>query len=128
MIHIIDDDVIMSECIANFVKPQEAHIFTNVIDAIAALNDEIPDLIFLDVLLDGPDGFTYLNEIASYSETEKIPIVLVTSMNLPTELSSYGVVKVLDKSTMTPVDIRALAKKYTPIKKPHTKNLKAYSS
>lgn len=114
MIHIIDDDVIMSECIANFVKPHPTHTFTNAIDAISSLNDELPDLIFLDILLDGPDGFTYLNEIASYSETEKIPVVIVTSLEIPSDLSSYGVVKVLDKSTMTPADIRALAQKYTP--------------
>ena len=113
MIHIIDDDVIMSECIANFVKPRPVHAFTNAIDAISALNDEIPDLIFLDILLDGPDGFTYLNEIASYSETQKIPVAIVTSMQLPSNLSSYGVVKILDKSTMTPADIRALAEVYS---------------
>ena len=38
-------------------------------------------MIFLDILLTGPDGFTFLNELISYSDTAKIPIVIVSSLD-----------------------------------------------
>jgi len=107
-IMIIDDDRVMAECVARFAHPAQARIFSNAIAAMDAIDQQIPDLIFLDILLDGPDGFTFLNELASYSDTAKIPIVVVSSLKIPTDLSSYNVIKVLDKSTMTPEDIKCL--------------------
>ena len=116
MIFIIDDDHIMAECIAKACGAQPTHIFANAIDAVAALNDDLPDLIFLDVLLDGPDGFTFLNEIASYNDTAKIPVIIVSSLNLANQnLKSYGIVKVLDKSTMRPNDIQKIIEEYIDV-------------
>lgn len=111
MIFVIDDDAEMAECIARAAKTQ-TRIFGNAYDAIGAL-DELPQMIFLDILLDGVDGFTFLNELASYSDTEKIPVVIVTSLDLGgKDLDSYGVVGVLNKDTMTPKDIRGYVEKY----------------
>ena len=61
MIFVIDDDEIMAECVARATK-KETKIFHNAIEAMNALDDGLPELIFLDILLDGPDGFTFLNE------------------------------------------------------------------
>ena len=70
-------------------------------------------LIFLDILLDGPDGFTLLNELASYPDTCKIPIVIVSSLYLKeSDLSSYNVVGILSKDSMTPGDILSYAEEY----------------
>lgn len=129
-IFIIEDDPLMAECIARAVthislfqniktpqspKPsqtvtspqQTIKTFPDAISATAALADELPDLIFLDILLNGPDGFTFLNETISYSDTARIPVILVTSLNLADHnLEHYGVRAVLNKDTMTPVDIQ----------------------
>lgn len=107
MIFIIDDDKIMANCIARAVGG-ETRIFSNAIEAINLISDgEIPRLIFLDILLDGPDGFTFLNELVSYSDTQKIPIVIVSSLDFAErDLSDYGVVGILNKDTMTPEEIR----------------------
>ena len=68
--------------------------------------DALPDLILLDVLLDGPDGFTLLHELSSYDDTAKIPIILATSLRLNlADLSVYNVKNILYKDIMTPVDI-----------------------
>lgn len=109
MFYVIEDDKLMAECIERAivaVRPdKKVFKFTNAIAAMAAL-DEIPEMIFLDVLLDGPDGFTFLNELASYSDTRKIPIVIISTLALKLEdLKSYGVVEVIDKTTMRPEDI-----------------------
>lgn len=113
MIFVIDDDEIMARCIAKAVG-EEAHIFTNAIEAMGAIADgEIPKLIFLDVLLDGPDGFTFLNEMCSYLDTAQIPVVLVSSLDLrQKELSGYGVVGVLLKEEMKPEDIKRYVEQY----------------
>lgn len=113
-VFIIEDDEIMADCLELALRQISTPSltichFTNAITAALALNDTLPDLIFLDVLLDGPDGFSFLNELASYSDTAQIPTVIVTSLNLATQdLSHYGVVRILQKETMTPALIATI--------------------
>lgn len=101
----------MAECLARAVRqalPEGAEIsaFSNAIQAMAALQDGLPQLILLDILLDGPDGFTFLNELMSYTDTARIPVLLVTSLELAADpLADYGVVAVLHKDSMTPPEI-----------------------
>lgn len=115
MIFVIDDDEIMSECIKRACgATTKVFCFNNAIEAMAEIDKTgVPNLIFLDILLDGPDGFTFLNELLSYSDTERIPVVVVTSLNLEGKnLSEYGVVGVLDKDTMKPKEILDYVEKY----------------
>lgn len=88
-------------------------IYHNAYEAMEGLTEEVPELIFLDILLDGVDGFTFLHEIMSYEDTVKIPIVLVTSLKMKGDLSVYGVRGVLNKETMTPREIEKYVKEYT---------------
>lgn len=112
MIFVIDDDLTMAKCIASATK-KETRIFSNAIEAMDALDVEMPKLIFLDILLTGPDGFTFLNELISYSDTARIPIVIVSSLDFSgKDLSSYGVVGILNKDTMTPDEIKGYANEY----------------
>ncbi len=114
MIFVIDDDKIMAECIARACAGYTVRIFNNAITAMEAISEnQVPDLIFLDILLDGPDGFTFLNELVSYTDTAKIPIVIVSSLNIDNnDLSVYGVIGVLNKDTMLPEDIKKYANEY----------------
>ncbi len=113
MIFVIDDDEIMAECVAN-ATGEETRIFTDAYMATSAIAEgELPEAIFLDVLLNGPDGFTFLNDLMSYSDTAKIPVILVTSLKMERrDLSSYGVVGLLNKDTMTPEDVRRYVEQY----------------
>lgn len=111
---IVDDDVMMIECLARFLAPNKITSFTNAIDAIQNLTDPLPDLIFLDILLDGPDGFTFLNELSSYEDTAQIPVVIITSLNLKqSSLDAYNVKKVLKKEEITPDMIKDVVKEIT---------------
>lgn len=119
-IFIIEDDPLMAECISraasrtlvssknnSSANSPTIKIFSDAISAINALSGRLPDLIILDILLNGPDGFTFLNEIISYTDTAKIPVIIVTSLNLSSEnLTYYSVCTVLNKETMTPADIQ----------------------
>ena len=115
MIFVIDDDRMMAECIKGACKGFKVRIFGDAISAMGEISDgAIPSLIFLDILLDGPDGFTFLNEMASYSDTAKVPIVVVSSLDFTNKnLSNYGVVGVLNKDNMMPEDILTYAEKYS---------------
>ncbi len=118
-VFVVDDDEIMARCIARAITPAlgmdaSVQIFGNALSAMEAIaKGELPSLIFLDVLLDGPDGFTFLNELVSYPDTAKIHVVLVTSLSIEaSDLSEYGVVGQLSKETMTPQEIRAYVEAY----------------
>lgn len=115
MIFVVDDDEIMAECIARAIPGRDVKIFSNAIEAMNEISaGAIPDLIFLDILLDGPNGFTLLNELVSYSDTAKIPVVIVSSLDFKGEdLSVYGVVGVLEKEKMRPEEIYRYVRKYT---------------
>lgn len=114
MIFILEDDHMMAECIARSCGKVPTKIFSDGIAAMNALNDEIPDLILLDVLLSGPDGFTFLNELASYSDTVNIPVVIISSLNLgDKDLSDYGVVGALNKDKMLPQEIKKYVERFT---------------
>ena len=112
MIFVVDDDVVMAECIARACK-QDVRIFSNAIEAMQEIaNGNVPKMIFLDMLLDGPDGITFLNELISYEDTRKIPVIIVSSFDYnKNDLSHYGVVGYLSKDTMTPQEIYNYAKK-----------------
>ncbi|MBR2587226.1 response regulator [Candidatus Saccharibacteria bacterium] len=117
-IFVIDDDELFASCIKSAVKKHNQNLvvktFKNALDAMNALETPLPSLIFLDVLLPGADGFTFLNELSSYPDTAKIPVVLVTSLELPeADLSIYGIKGILDKATMKPEEVIAYAKRYT---------------
>ena len=114
MIFVIDDDEIMAECIARACKNFEVKKFGDAITAMEAISDgEIPELIFLDILLTGPDGFTFLNELISYDDTAKIPVVVVSSLDFSKrDLKVYGVVGTLVKDKMLPREILAYAEEY----------------
>lgn len=103
---IIEDDPVMAECLAHSCQNMTCKIFHDAISAMAAMSETLPDLILLDVLLNGPDGFTFLNELISYPDTSTIPIILVTSLSLASaDLTHYGVRAVLNKENMTPTSI-----------------------
>lgn len=114
MIYVVDDDVVMAKCITRACGEREVKVFGNAIEVMEAISDgELPELMFLDVLLAGPDGFTLLNEMVSYMDTAQIPVVLVTSLDMGgRDLSRYGVVGVLEKEIMKPEDVRYYAEKY----------------
>lgn len=108
----IDDDQMMTECLSYALPQHEIQTCTNAIDALELVNQCLPDLLILDILLDGPDGFSLLNELITYSDTAKIPVIIVSSLDLSSQnLTHYGVVAVLQKETMTPTTLQAAVRK-----------------
>lgn len=113
-VFVIDGDAVMRECIAKACGGREVCEFDNALAAMNAIIDgALPDLIFMDVMLTGPDGFSFLNELISYEDTAKIPVVIVSAVDFAgRDLSVYGVVEILEKDTFRPDDVRRLVVKY----------------
>lgn len=114
MILVLDDDEVTGRCLVRTLKKNgfTARLYNNVIEAIAGVSEEVPEMIFMDVFLTGPDGFTFLNEMASYVDTMKVPVVIVSEKDFSGyDLTSYNVVGCLDKSTMKPEHILAFLSK-----------------
>lgn len=44
-----------------------------------ALKEELPDLILLDIMLPGEDGYSILERLKSVQETRSIPVIMVTA-------------------------------------------------
>lgn len=113
MILVIDDNREMAECIAKATGRSDALICDNAVTAMGVISDVVPEMIFMEVILTGPDGFALLNELVSYTDTGKVPIVIVSSVDFRgMDLSDYGVVEVLSKDDFRPVDVRRLVKKF----------------
>lgn len=91
------------------VSGYEAKAVSSSEAAIATIDDRAPDVIVLDVMLEGGTAFALLHELQSYEDTARIPVILCS--NIPGELldhvalERYGVRVVLDKSTMRPYDL-----------------------
>ena len=80
--------------------------FHDGVAAIAEMDEKIPDLVILDILLTGPTGFAVLNEMRSYPELMNVPVIIVTSVGINNELAEqYGVIEILDKGKMTPQEL-----------------------
>ena len=115
MIFVIDSEEVFGNCIVRALKKNgfKAQLFSDAISAMDAISETgVPDLIFVDPMLSGPDGFTFLNEMASYADTCKVPIVIVSERDFSGfDLSDYGVVGFLNKNTMKPEEVVEYARR-----------------
>ena len=116
MILVVDSDEVFGGCVISSLEKRGhiGHLSNNAIDAIGVVSHEVPSLVFLDPILTGPDGFTFLNEMASYADTMEVPIVLVSEKDFSGfDLSEYNVVGMLDKNVMKPTEVVLYASEYT---------------
>ena len=81
--------------------------------AILEIDRNFPDLIFLDILLEGHSAFALLNELQSYTDTAKIPVVICSDLANEIDfesLKSFNVRHIFDKSQVSPKEIRTKIK------------------
>ena len=112
MIFVIEDDRGWENYYRRILKDYRLEFFHDGVAAITEMDAEVPELVILDILLTGPTGFAVLNEMRSYPELAKVPVMIVSSVAIEGRLADkYGVVAVLDKSKMTPEDLLTAVKR-----------------
>jgi DNA-binding response OmpR family regulator len=75
---VVEDEPNISEVVSLYLK-RAGYAVTSYADgltALNALNDQLPDLIILDVMLPGMDGFALTRQLRDHSD---VPIILLTS-------------------------------------------------
>ncbi len=81
MIYYVEDDDNIRELVAYTLNQMALPCkgFPESTSFRAAMAEEIPDLILLDIMLPGEDGLTLLKQLRESSRTSEIPIVMVTA-------------------------------------------------
>ncbi|MDD5585221.1 MAG: response regulator [Candidatus Omnitrophica bacterium] len=86
---IVDDEMETRRLIAVYLakrKKYETHEAANGIEALEFLTTIIPDLIILDVVMPGLDGFSVLKRLKSSSGYATIPVIMLTARSSPSDV------------------------------------------
>ena len=78
---VVDDNAdsvaIMQTILEN--RGYEVRVAKTGVEALAALNADIPDVVLLDVMMPEMSGLEVLQQIKEGTGTEKVPVILVTA-------------------------------------------------
>ena len=93
MIYLLEDDASIRELITYTLNSQglEALGFAKPSDFWAAMQEKLPSLILLDIMLPEEDGLHILKRLRSSSSTQRLPIIMLTAKG-----SEYDTVLGLD--------------------------------
>src|SRR5205085_5545490 len=79
-IMVIDDDESILEVMHIVLEGEGYDVQTSLnVQPLQRLNDNLPDLILLDVLLSGEDGIEVCKQLKSQEKTKDIPIILLSA-------------------------------------------------
>ena len=80
-IMIVDDEHIINKAIEDIFKPEGYNVIKaeSGLEALEKSKKIIPDLILLDIMMPGMDGWDTCAKIKANKKTEKIPIVFLTA-------------------------------------------------
>jgi len=107
---VIEDDKFLRELISQKLL-KEGYDILEAIDGekgIESAKTEKPDLILLDLILPGIDGFEVLARIKSDPEASKIPIIILSNLGQKDDIEkglNMGAVDYLIKAHFTPAEI-----------------------
>lgn len=80
---VIDDTLLNIKLIEGFLQREGYLVLTaeNGLDGIKIAKEQKPDLILLDIVMPGIDGFQVLEKLKSMSGTAGIPVIMITSVD-----------------------------------------------
>lgn len=80
---LIDDDKMTIDLYSGKLQEEGFNIFSanNGKDGVKLIELYKPDLILLDIVMPGGDGFYVLNEIKKKEETKNIPVIVLTNLS-----------------------------------------------
>jgi two-component system, OmpR family, response regulator ResD len=116
---LVEDDIWLAQLYKDVLVKEGFEVSTvmTAAKALEQLDKKLPDLMVLDMFLPAHNGLELLHEVASYSDTAKIPVVVLSSAfkhdfgMSDLRWREYGVVEYLYKPITKPVDLVACVKK-----------------
>lgn len=107
---IIEDNMILAENFERILRKNFEILHANSAEkAILKIDKNLPDLILLDILLEGHSAFALLNELQSYVDTAKIPVIICSDLADELEIESlkhFNVRGIFEKSQFRPQELR----------------------
>lgn len=107
---VVEDDKFLRDLLVR--KLNEEHFNLEIAidgnEAINKINSWMPDLILLDLIIPGIDGFEVLKRIKEVPATNKIPVVILSNLGQQEEVEkglNLGAVDYLVKAHLTPGEI-----------------------
>ncbi len=116
-IFLIEDDAMLSKAMVGVLEDAGYEV-KNVLEGSKASTTAAkfqPDLILLDLILPGLDGFGVLKEIKADTGLAKVPVVIVSNLDSPADVKSaqaLGAEEFVLKATSSTEDIVKIVKKY----------------
>lgn len=100
---VIEDDKLLSDLISQKLSKEkfEVRVVVDAQDGLKAVEEKKPDLILLDLILPGWDGFEFLTRLRSNPKAASIPVIVLTGANNKEYIDramSLGVVDFLVKA------------------------------
>ena len=81
---IVDDETTNIKLLSYTLEPSyDVCVALNGEDALEAAREHLPDIILLDIIMPGMDGFEVLANLKSNELTKDIPVIFLTSQNDP---------------------------------------------
>ena len=106
----VEDDVFLSDIITKKLSKYNPTVLhaKNGDEVFAILKTDKPDVVVLDILLPGIDGFEILKQIKADANTKALPVVLLSNLNQKSDIEKgamLGAKKFLVKALLTPDEI-----------------------
>jgi len=107
---IIEDDKFLRELIANKLVKEDFNISEaiNGEEGMKKIKEKNPDLVLLDLILPGIDGFQVLSKIKEDSALNQIPVIILSNLDQKDDIEKgmkLGAVDYLIKAHFTPKEI-----------------------
>jgi CheY-like chemotaxis protein len=105
-IFIVEDDTFISSLLVKKFESVGAIISTsNTGDTAAAdIKKNMPNIVILDIMLPGADGFQVLQQLKADPDTKKIPVIMLSNLSGKEyfdKAKKYGAVGFLIKATLS---------------------------
>lgn len=88
LVYIVEDDSGIREIEEMALRNSNYSVkaFDRSADFFAGLDDKLPDIVLLDVMLPDEDGFSILRKIRNNAATRKLPVIMITARNTEVDL------------------------------------------
>ncbi|OHA33832.1 MAG: hypothetical protein A2928_03625 [Candidatus Taylorbacteria bacterium RIFCSPLOWO2_01_FULL_45_15b] len=102
----VEDDVFLSDIIARKLSNEECKLLhaASGDTALAMIEKEMPDIVLLDILIPGIDGFEILSRVKANPALKKIPVILLSNLGQKDDIEKgqkLGAERFLVKATVT---------------------------
>lgn len=116
---VVEDDKFLRELILRKLKEEnyETAFAVDGEEGLAKIQEERPDLILLDLILPGMNGFDVLKKKQEIPEIAQIPVVVLSNLGQKEDVEralKFGAKDYLVKAHFTLDEITAKIKKYLP--------------